>query len=165
MAAYEVLLTFKDFQRMLNENNARPVYAEVPGQHFELKWTSGAFIYRCTVGITEIVYSYKTQFKDDNQLKAIELFKNLYLKDCYRDQSMVPVTELENIPLLESQNTILEASKKSWKVRDFDSQAFAKSDRESIKIVNLNAAPNRKILEGSSKKGNKTFRIAVLEKS
>jgi len=91
-------LKFSDFQRVLKENDGKPVYKREDDK-YSLNWTLGGFSYYTEVTYKQIHSSYEKQFGRKDNKAAIEKFHDMYLKDAY---VVVDSFDKEEIPLLES---------------------------------------------------------------
>ena len=94
--------SFEDFQRILNENQGRPVY-EVTDSGFVLYWTLNGFIYKTSLSFNEMLESYRKDIGDNSATleKAICVFKENYLKDCFQHRGKLSKQSIKisaNIP-------------------------------------------------------------------
>jgi len=107
-------LNFSDFQRMLEENDGKPIYKKEKDK-YTLEWGIGGFVYKTEVKFSQIHESYKKQFgREDNKL-AIEVFFEKYLKDAYKDVSKIKEEEIELIDAETSVRNQEEAPESKWK--------------------------------------------------
>ena len=108
-------LSFADFQRMLRENEGKPVYSKSENS-FILEWTIGGFTYHTEVLFKQIHNSYKNIFGKENDKASIEKFHELYLKDAYEDLGNKKTSEeinlFENIQVVREQE---EKPENKWK--------------------------------------------------
>lgn len=126
-------LSFKDFQKMLSEVGGKPVYCEEKDK-FILEWTGGGFVYQTIVKFRDIESSYAKQFPGANG-DAIVLFKDRYLRDCFKE--LVDYARSEEIPLMNVVETVREGSIK-----------------EFVKLE-LNTRNGEKVVEGIRKDGSR----------
>ena len=107
-------LNFSDFQRMLEENEGKPVYKKEKDKYV-LEWSIGGFTYQTEVKFSQIHESYKKQFgREDNKL-AIEVFFEKYLKDAYENISGFKDEEIELIDAQTSVRNQEEEPESKWK--------------------------------------------------
>ena len=84
MAVNQKNLRFNDFQRMLEENEGKPIYKK-ESDKYSLGWTIGGFTYHTEVLFKSIHSSYSIQYGKEDNKAAIEKFHDIYLKDAYED--------------------------------------------------------------------------------
>ena len=90
--------SFEDFQKVLTENNGKPVY-EITEGGFTLYWTMGGFIYQSTVTLEDILSSYREETGNPEAPleKSIGAFFETYLRDCYQHRGEIAKQSIKTI--------------------------------------------------------------------
>ena len=142
------IVSFNDFQKILNENNGKPIYKKV-GNKYKLEWTLGGFLYQTEVSFKQIFDSYKltTGKKDDKS--AIIRFEKMYLEDCYQETTSKELLKQEGIPLFEGMKPVVrEEEKFSYytpvrKLKDMiPNSLFVKSNKGKKTIMGIGKDSN-----------------------
>lgn len=147
-------VTFVDFQTLLTEAGGRPVYQTLPDR-FVLQWIGGSFLYQTEATFQDIQNSYKQESDEDDRQKAIKLFKDRYLKNCYEYLEVIPINQ--KIAILGTPMPPVEGA--SWdmkmigKLRDFKPRS-----------LRIETSGRQKIIIGELLDGQ-FGRLAVLERS
>lgn len=157
----EVMLNFSDFQRMLLENSAKPIWKK-ESDNYRLMWTSGSFLYYTQAPFTLIYYSYRKQTgKEDAVIEeALKAFEKKYLSDCLEAVSKVTDKEIDMLPVSSvSERKGTPALEHSVKFKKVD--GIEKAEEGSLKIDN-NLITGGKIIKGKNKEGKEVV-VGILE--
>jgi len=92
----EILLTFSDFQRMLLENSAKPIW-EKTKTRYKLMWSAGSFLYVTYTTFPTILKAYRRQTgnKDAKLENALNAFEKRYLADCLESKNEFVEQEMD----------------------------------------------------------------------
>lgn len=126
------LVSFKEFQRILTENEGRPIYEEGKNK-FILEWLGGSFLYRTIVTFDQI---HKSHINGEGD--GIDVFRRLYLQDCHEVVSVIDDSEV--IPLILTSQPLREGS-----INDFETIELV-TEHGKKKLVGTRADGSKGIL-------------------
>jgi len=144
--------SFQDFQKIMEENNARPIYSIIEDKYI-LAWTSGGFIYQTTILKTQIYNAYEKFFGKKNDSAAIKKFEETYLSDCYK----------ETLPNSEELISLFEAIKPVLRESDWHYQPIKKLKDMMPKSLFVKEKNGKKHIMGIEKNSNNISTLGILE--
>ena len=154
--------SFEDFQKMLTENNGKPVY-EITTDGFVLYWTLNGFVYQTSVSLNDILKSYREQIGNPEASleKAVGVFNETYLKDCYEHRGKIKEQVIKTVDDVSQPVRVESKIASKWAYKNVS--GTDKIDPKSMWIEN-NPDTGNKIIKGIDSNDTVTI-VGLLEKA